>query len=368
MSFSNSGSPVPGKTTVPYPTGFPPALTGFQDLGMMLAYADREGYLYLASKTANLPDAPFEEIQLDRSWTSLDSPAIALALEWNNVFLAWTGIDNSVRLASSTDGWKEEIVIEAEASRSGPALLFADGYLFLAWTSFGGLVRIAVKRDGEDWQRINPGIRLSSKPGLAWHEGELLLLGGGGSMSILRSDNLGLSFKPLGPGGVRALGCPVAVVRGDTYHLLWADEADGALMYAVTNDPGSLSPVRYAEIAIDGSPCVADLGATLAFGWAAKGPSADALDHIALGYLPIGGSPDQTGQQRLRALRSARAQDPCSESGLIHNPASGSCVPRGGCLGGCVLSAFQSFGFGGLMLIWNPFFYAICAYKCLNRR
>ncbi len=71
------------------------------------------------------------------------------------IYLAWEGNDESLYVASSTDGktfnGKHELTNERSLKSTRPAVVYAKGLLFLAWIDHNDFVNVISSPDGLNW-------------------------------------------------------------------------------------------------------------------------------------------------------------------------------------------------------------------------
>ena len=132
-------------------------------------------------------------------------PALAYDPETNKTYIAWTGSDSSWSLnirqstAQNLNNWVNKHTL-SEYSYDGPALAFGSGLLFVAWTGTDYHLNVASTRDGgKTWATRPPplGETSYSSPTLIYNNGALVLgwQGTDNQLNFLTCNNLNtLSF------------------------------------------------------------------------------------------------------------------------------------------------------------------------------
>jgi hypothetical protein len=139
--------------------------------------------------------------------TTRRPPGLAYDPETNTTYIAWTGTDPSWSLnirqstAPDLDKWVNKHTL-TEYSYDGPALAFGSGLLFVAWTGTNLRLYVASTRDGgKSWITRPPPLDETSysSPCLIYNNGELVLgwQGTDNQLNFLTCNNLNtLSFPP----------------------------------------------------------------------------------------------------------------------------------------------------------------------------
>ncbi|MBC8029572.1 MAG: hypothetical protein H7Z16_05620 [Pyrinomonadaceae bacterium] len=346
---------------------WPPSLTGEELFGVLVAWSDQNqgGLIYLATDQQNPPNQP---LVVNPKWTSWDTPAIAIALEWERVYLAWTDDTGAINLANSGDGWDTEIKIAPAGSSSsdtGPALTFGIELLFIAWTTPKGLLSIATCDKKGTIKCYPTQCSALSRPSLAWSDGHVLYalsggpLNGDDPMRFYFSRDEGQSFGELYGPKDPCLGPPSLVVLNDYFYLVWADAKTSCLNFVVTQNLEDCTAIQYSNACHGGGPALISVGDELNVGWSILAPPEDpTAHHLALGKLPISKPGPSMDKDKYAKREQARAPDPCPDPMSVYDPAQDKCVPKGGCYGACVLGSFMPFG------LFNPIKYAACVIAC----
>lgn len=365
MSESGNG-PVPDEQVLAGVSAYPPSLTGDLIFGTLVAWADPTGQIFLASSQDS---PPYQPRVVNPAWQTFPTPAVALALDWGRVYLAWTAADG-IHLANSGDGWSVDKLIPAPVNvEAGPALAFSGDTLYIAWRTNTSLLGIATcDFDGTiQWQWTDSPI--FSGPSLTWSDGKLYALSGGSvdgtedqRIHIVVSTDGGASFSDVPTQSTTSVGAPALAIARGMYTLVWADGQTSRFNAAVTPTLTSYTPVSYTNGCHNGGPALLMLPDTLLAGWSYGASQDPRAHHITLGQLPVSGqSMDEDAIKRYIA-RVPTAPEPCPDPLTIYNPAEQKCVLRGGCVGSCVLRAFSSVL--NMYLVFNPILYAICVINC----
>lgn len=338
----------------------PPALIADAVLGAMVCWTEENEMFFAGDQT----DPPFQYDRVNSAWATPDTPALALALEWGRVYLAWTAPDGSVALANASDGWSTQVLVApGGAAEFGPALAFGDGVLYAAWTTKSHTLSVAVfSQDGTPVATTETALQMESRPTLTWLDGSLYALSGGRpdltgpqQMRIYRSTNGAKSFESLEPEIIPTAGPPSLVSVNGTFHLAWADGQTGQLCLATSTDLSTFNVMDYPYSCHNGGPALAVGKQGLQVGW-----SSGQDQHITVGTWPLSDMP-QVDVSRYQT-RTARMEVPCS-SDEVYNPTDGTCAPKGSCLGRCLLGSFT--GVKGVPTpVFNAISFAICMIRC----
>jgi hypothetical protein len=321
----------------------------------------------LASDQSSPPYSP--EV-VNANWTAFDTPAVAMAIDWEELYLAWTDPEGAVRLASTTDGWTTNIVVaKAGSAATGPALLVADDRLYVAWLGRSGALTVATCDRNNNVQTSPSDIKIFSRPTLAWAPGQLYALSGGNTngqgelaLRVFVSQDHGWSFTSVDVEINPTFGPPAMAIVEGQYHLVWADANTLRLCYTVTDRLDEYVVTYYSDGCHGGGPAILGLPEGITLGWSYGAPVEDSrLHHIALAQEPLAGGATALDKERFAKLARVGAPNPCPDPLTVYNPATGKCVPRGGCIGGCVLQSFNlAFGYP----VFNPIKYAMCVISC----
>src|SRR5262249_47547541 len=113
------GGPVPNEQVLAGVSANPPSLTGDLIFGILVAWGDENGQINLASSQS---DPPYQPYIVNPDWSTFSTPAVALALEWGRVYLAWTD-SAGIHLANSGDGWSVDTVLEVPVNTATASAL-----------------------------------------------------------------------------------------------------------------------------------------------------------------------------------------------------------------------------------------------------
>jgi hypothetical protein len=357
--------PVPNEQVLTGISANPPSLAGDLIFGIIAAWADPSGQIYLASSQ----DSPaYQPHAVNAAWSTFSTPAIALALEWGRVYLAWTD-SAGVHLANSGDSWSLDHLIPSSVDvEAGPALAFSGNMLFIAWKTNDSRLGIATCDFSGNmaWQLTEWPIL--SGPSLTWSNRLLYVLAGGPSdgtedqtVRIYLSEDGGQSFSPVPTQRNTSIGAPALATVNDVYYLVWADGQTSLFNAAVTTTLEEYTVTNYATGCHNGGPALLALPDTLLTGWSFGASNDPRAHHITLGQLPLSAPPMEEEEIKRYVGRVPGAPNPCPDPLTVYDPAQNICVPRGGCIGSCVLNAYTLvFGFP----VFNPIKYAICVVNC----
>ncbi|HEY1351662.1 MAG TPA: hypothetical protein VGF67_18745 [Ktedonobacteraceae bacterium] len=368
MSKSGNG-PVPDEQVLAGISAYPPSLAGDLLFGTLVAWADPDGQIFLASSQ----DSPaYQPRVVNPAWKTLPTPAVALALDWGRVYLAWTAADG-IHLANSGDGWNADQLIPAPVNvEAGPALAFSGDTLYIAWRASNSLLGIATCDFTGTIQWRWTERPIFSAPSLTWSDGKLYALAGGSqsgaedpTIRIYLSTDGGASFDDVATQQNTSVGAPALAIARDMYYLVWADGQTSRFNAAATTTLSSYTTTSYTSGCHNGAPALLLLPETLCAGWSYGASQDPRAHHITLGQVPISGQPMDDEEIRRYVERVPTAPEPCPDPLTIYNPAEQKCVLRGGCMGGCVLRAFSSIL--NMYLVFNPILYAICVINCETR-
>lgn len=371
---SNGPSPAPNRQGLTAQTAVSPALVGYPYLGILTAWSDKNGNIWLARNSGTPPyqgDLSNQQQMLNPDWKTFEPPALAVSLELNAIFLAWTDPQGSIHLASSLDGWSSDQVF-GPASSFGPALIVVSGQVLVGYNR-GGVPNIAPyvvsngQLSGTDNQN-NPGVFISSRPTLAAGPGRLFVLSGGApngqgdqTMRIFDLKN----NTPIPTPAANALGPPSMAFVNGNYHLVWADGDTQTLCHAVTTNFDQFAVTRYPDACNQGGPALAGLPDTLTIGWS-SGSESPGSYNVALLGLPLQGGEAAMNQAQQQLIASDRRRAFVGQCGPFEtwNPATQTCVPQDGCWGRCALENFDVL-FD--LPIFNIVGYALCVASCKAR-
>jgi len=366
----NSGTlkgPAPNEQVLSGVSLGPPSLSGYPFLGTIAAWSGSGGSIYVASDQSSPPYSP--EV-VNPSWTTFDTPAISLAVEWENSYLAWTDADGAVRLASTADGWKGNILISGPGSASfGPALLFGDDRLYAAWRSKDGCLSLATCDRNNNVQILPTSIPIVSRPTLAWAPGQLYALSGGtvdvqGGIQACLSQDQGKSFAAVDIEVNPTIGPPAMAIIEGKFYLVWADGTTSRLRYTVTDRLDQYVGTNYSDGCHNGGPAIVGMPEGITLGWSYGAPPEDPrAHHITLAQEPVVGPMPRPHEETFEKLARVGRPNPCPDPLTVYNPSTDKCVPRGGCVGRCVLQSFTVLPVFPLP-VFNPIRYAICIINC----
>jgi len=356
-----------------------PGIDGNSLFGFFAVWADGQQPHYVTSAWSG---NSYQPAVLNSAWTAVDTPGVALAYDWETLFVAFTDFDGFVQLASSADGWMETQTISQAGVKAGPALAYND-ILYIAWQAEDGTLGFATcDRDGNITD-LPGGVPLTSRPTICVDDANRIyvlcggtLKGGPNPIMIYLSVDGGNTFTSVTTPQTLCFG-PPSLVMLDQFYLAWADGQTSNLRLAQTADLGSYTPMVYDMGCHEGGPGIIPVATikdptnpstwvfSLTAGWTV-GSSDSNSHHVAVGSfspLPVGGAKQVEKQRRMIARVAApRAKDPCPDPLTVYDPATGKCVARGGCWGQCVLSSFTSVWGAGS--VFNPIAYAACVIKC----
>lgn len=365
--------PVPNETVLTGRSLMPPTITGDMLFGTLVAWTDKNGLIYFAD---NQGKPPYQPVLVNPDWTTIDTPAVALAAPWGRVYLAWTDPTGAVLLASSSDGWSKTVVVAGAGwADTGPALAFGQDLIYVAFKNLQGTIYVSTfDYDGNQPLFDTPNKNASSRPSLTWYEGQLYLATGGApdgqgdlSMALYVSKDDGWTFEPVAMQPNASLGPPSLAIVKHYFYLVWADAGTSTLNFAATTDLSSYKTVAYSEGCHGGGPMLISLGDGLLTGFTFGAPPEDPRSHhITLGNPPLSGPAavpldnDAIAKRYARLVKKPGAPDPCPDPMTVYDPSVDKCVPRMGCWGQCVLSSYT-------MGIFNPISYALCVVTCKSR-
>jgi hypothetical protein len=370
MSTTSRDS-VPNQFALEGTSAFPPSLTGDSVFGILVAWTDQEGQIYLATDRDN---PPYRPVITDSNWRASSTPAVTLSVNWARVYLAWTDTTGMIHVANSGAGWKDVPVAEAGSPEVdfAPALTVSDDLLYIAWKTTDSLLNIATCDFRGDIKWHPTGKRVLSRPSLTWHDGTLYVLSGGTlttpdePMSIYRSTDKGETFEDVALQPTTSLGPPALAVIEDYYYLVWADAKTSRLNFAATKSLEQFDVISYADGCHEGGPSVLGLPDGLVVGWSFGAPPNDSRSHhITVGTLSLAAPARALGTSRYVHLTPALIETKHCDPLSVYDPAEDKCVPKGGCDGKCVYSSITTFA--GLIL-FDPIKYAICMYNCTKQR
>jgi len=368
--MANGAGPLPNQQLLPDVTNAPPALGGYPLLGTMAAWSDEGGKLAIANDRSKPPYVPQP---LNPNWTTAEAPAIAVSFELENVYVAWTDLSGTVRVASTRDGFGYAMGVSVPGTSGGPSILVADRRVYVAWRDgSNSLLRLAIF-DGDfmNLAEVQTGTTLSSRPTLAWSSGKLYALCGGNpdgtgerAVQVFVSENGGTTFSPLNVQSAASFGPPSMAVTDGRFELVWADDTDKSIRYATGDRLDQLAVTRYSDTCPLGGPVIVGQPNGSVVGWAGGIPDKARKGHpIIVGRLPPVNEAAAMveAETRITATRARRIAEPTCGAFEIYDPAEGKCVSKGGCFGGCVLESIDIiFGYP----IFNPAAYALCVVVC----
>jgi len=357
---------APDQRVLDIRTPSPPALLADPLLGTLLAWVGPQARTCIATDQTQ---PPFQAQVVNPDWISRETPALALALDWGRIYLAWVDETGAILLANSADGWTETIVVApAGSSDVGPALAFDGNVVYVAWTSRDNRLFLATcDADGNvDWRPTEK--RALSRPALTWSDGSLYVLTGGNlefddrSMRFYLSTDSGASFVDLPAQVGSSIGPPSLAVANGYHYLVWADGETSRLSFAATQDLTSYAPTRFSDGCHQGGPAVVQAGGLIA-AWTYGAPPEDPRNHrLTLAKLPLSTAVPEMNPERYADTPQKRAKAPCPDPTTIWDPAKRKCVSKTGCWGACVTSSYSSAW--GIGPVFNPIAYAACVALC----
>lgn len=367
---ANDLGPIPSQQQINDVSLTAPSISGYPFLGVIAAWNGSNGI----SIGSDQSDPPFSPQIVNSNWSTFDTPAVALSVEWEQLYLAWVDRDGSIQLANSGDSWESTLTLSGPGSSSeGPALLFANDLLYIAWKNMNGYLILATCDENGNVQNIETGVFVSSRPTLAWSSKCLYILSGGSSfdvtgafdnaMSIVSLDNQGGSITQVQVPDIRTFGPPSMAVSNDTFHIVWAEAGTMRLRYSVTNRLDQFDVQSYSDGCHMGGPSIFVRPEDVTIGWSYGASPQDPRAHRISFSTEHHGDPSQQtviNSERLSCNASVRIQNPCPQ-GQVYNPENKTCVPRGSTAGRCVLDSFT--GVPGIGYLFNPIKFAICMIK-----
>jgi hypothetical protein len=361
----------------------PPEIDGDSLFGTAVVWSDAQNnnavtFAYSGSSP------PYSRLALNPDWRSFDTPAVAVATDWEAIFVAFTDPNGFVQLATSDDGWAGIQAISQGSVNAGPALAYADNTLYIAWQTSSSNLGFATCDQNGGLNIIINGISITSRPTLCVDDPSRIYVLCGGSQSgpgpikIYLSEDGGNTFNQVTTPPITSVG-PPSLAIADQFYLTWADGQTSQLRLAQTADLGAFTPMDYNVGCLGGGPAIIPMVSigdpndaqtwsfTLSSGWTTS--STDSNDHHvtvgSFGPIAVGRALAEKRRHKLARLKALGAPNQCPDPLTVYNPATGKCVPRGGCLGGCVLTSYTGTFFGP---IFNPIAYAYCVIKCATSR
>lgn len=360
---------------------FAPGIDGDGLFGVAAVWADaaNNGLVTLAF-SGSMP--PYTPLPLSPAWTTFDTPAVAIASDWDRLYVAFVDFDGFVQLATSADGWNElQTISPSGGIDAAPALVYSENLLYAAWKTPTSQLAFATIDQNGQVTYFESELPLTSRPTICAEDTARIYVSCGGAVgagpqpiSIYLSLDGGMSFAPVATPAIEAFG-PPSVVLLDKFYVAWADGSDSRLRLAVTEDLGTLNPMEYDAGCHEGGPALVPMVQivdvddpstwifSLTSGWSV-GSSDSNLHHVAigsLGPLPVGATQIEQKRARIARLAAPRAPNPCPDPLTVYDPATGKCVSKLGCWGGCVLSSYSGTPAGPL---FNPVAYAVCVIRC----
>ncbi|MGH6838166.1 MAG: hypothetical protein ACREDT_05075 [Methylocella sp.] len=359
-----------------------PGVDGDGLFGVAAVWADaaHNGAVTMAISGSSPPYAP---VVLNQNWTSFDTPAVALASDWEQVFVAFVDYDGYIQLATSGDGWTGTQSLSQGGLDAGPSLAYADNLLYIAWKTPLSQLAFATCDQNGQINFFQSDKLLTSRPTICADDSSRIYVLCGGSVDsgplpilIYLTLDGGRTFSDVKTRGTSSIG-PPSLVNADKFYLAWADGTTSYLRLAETADLGSYTAMDYDNGCHGGGPAlllmltIPDVSDprtwifTLCTGWAIGAPPNDPTAHHvevgSFGPLVVGAAHLENRRAKVAKLLAPRAPNPCPDPLTIYDPATGKCVPKGGCFGACVLSSFSP-----LTGLFNPFSYAVCVARCLS--
>ena len=359
-----------------------PAIDGDGLFGTVAVWADGQsnGTVMMAYSGNSYAPEP-----VNSAWTTFDTPAVALAFDWETLFVAFTDYNGNVQLGSSVDGWQTTTTIAQGGIAAGPALAYSSDLLYIAWKTSNSQLAFATVDQSNNITYFESDVPLTSRPTICAEDPyRIYVLCGGGlnppdpaTLMIYLSLDGGKTFTVV-PTQPNTCYGPPSLTLLDAFYLVYADGQTSQLRLARTTDLISYTPMDYAMGCHGGGPAVVPMVTfpdpndvysgvfSLSSGWTIG--SGDSNNHrVAVGSfgpLPIDQTQIEKQQRRIAKLKAPRAPDPCPDPLTVYNPATGECVPKGGCWGICVINSYTSAWGAGP--VFNPIAYGFCVAKCLN--
>lgn len=367
---TNGSSPAPNQQMLSAISPVSPALVGYPYLGTLAAWSDSNGKIWLA-RDKSMP--PWQGEMLNPDWTTFEPPALAISLEWNAIILAWTDPQGSIHVASSIDGWSSDQIVAS--SPLGPALLAMQGQMFLGFNNGANQLQFAAfDSTFSTIAGFGTGLAINSRPTLAAASGQFYALSGGAAngqgdqtMRIYATTGDWTKAAPVPTQATNTLGPPSMAFVNGSYHLVWADGETLTLCHAATTSFNQFTVTRYSDVCHLGGPALAGVPNGLTIGWSSGTPPANpSAYNISLAGIPLQGGDAAMNQAEQLLIASDRKRAAAPQCGAleIYNPATGKCVAKGGCWGGCVLESMETIGW---VVVFNPFAYALCVALCKGR-
>jgi hypothetical protein len=362
-----------------------PGVAGDSLFGTVAVWADVQshGTVTMAYSGSSPPYAP---LALNPQWRSIDTPSVAIATDWDAVFVAFVDYDGALQLASSEDQWTTTQTISTGNVSAGPAIAYANDLLYIAWrTSAIGNMAFATRDRSGNVNVIPTTSILTSRPTICVDDPQRIyvlcggaLTSGPGPMLIYLSLDGGQTFNSVVTPAISCVG-PPSLALLDQFYLAWADDASSRLHLAQTpnlSSPG-YTTYDYDWWCHEGGPALIPVATipdpnkpeswifSLSTGWSI-GSSDSNSHHVAVGSfgpLPLGSALVERERRKSERLRAPRAQDPCPDPDTVYDPANDECVAKHGCIGSCVLSSFTRAE--GIGPVFNPVAYAWCILSCV---
>lgn len=364
---TNGSSPAPNQQVLSGTSQVPPALAGYPFLGTMAAWCDSQGKIWLARDKSR---PPYQAEMLNPNWTTFEPPALAISLEWETIYLAWTDPQGSVHVASSADGWNTDQVVAS--SPVGPALLPMPGQMFLGFNNGANRLQfVSFDRTFSSIPGFGTGLPISSRPTLTAASGRFYALAGGAAngqgdqtMRIYATAGDWMKAEPVPTQATRTFGPPSMAVVNGNFHLVWADGETLRLCHAATTNLNQFAVTRYSDGCHFGGPALVGMPDGLTIGWSYGAPPENPnTHHITLAHVPLQGGDAELQQIENALVSGNRRRVATQQCGPfdIYDPAANRCVPKGGCWGGCVL---ESMDILGELPIFNFVTYGLCVAKC----
>jgi hypothetical protein len=361
----------------------PPGIDGDSLFGTVAVWADaqNQGAVTMAfsgSSPAYTPNV------LNPAWTSVDTPAVAIATDWETVFVAFVDADGFVQLVSSGDGWTGMQTISQGGVTAGPALAYENNLLYIAWQTSTSQLGFATCDQTGQINDFQSDRLLTSRPTICANDPSRIYVLCGGTVDtgpqpiqIYLSVDGGTTFTSVATQATTSFG-PPSLVLLDQFYLAWADGQTSQLRLAKTADLSAYTAMDYNVGCHGGGPAIilvvtitdvnnpASWVYTLSSGWTI-GSTDSTNHHVAVGSfgpLTIGPAQVEKERQRIAKRPAPRAPDPCPDPLTVYDPATGKCVSKLGCWGQCVLSSYFRSPGGP---VFNPIAYAWCVINCKNQ-
>lgn len=354
----------------------PPGIDSDSLFGTVAVWADA-GKNHVVTMAISGSSPPYDPMALNPDWTSLGTPTVAIATDWEEIFVAFADRDGFIQLVSSGDGWTGMQTLSQERLDDGPALAYGDNLLYIAWKTHSSQLAFATRDENGQINYVQTDKRLTSRPTICASDPDRIYVLCGGSLNgppqpilIYLSVDGGKTFTDVATQANKSFG-PPSLALLDQFYLAWADEQSSQLRLAQTSDLSSYTAMDYNVGCHGGDPALIPVATitdinnpaswifSLSSGWT-MGASDQTNHHVTVGsFGPLQVSSAQIEKQRAKIAKqiAPRALPQCPDPSTVYDPATGKCVSKLGCWGGCVLSSI-------VKGVFNPITYAWCVIKC----